>query len=172
MARGVSGMPMLEGVDGAIAALKLAQKTFIDNFALKVRRVVELVHRGVLDRHPVWSGESIAAWRWYLDGAPKGSFKATEESFTETQRESFGHTGGMGLGGEPRRAAATAEVEGQLAILSMASKDPWHKYILSNSHPRTLQLEYGELPTTVRSRSPGGMVRITEAEVISMIGSF
>jgi hypothetical protein len=161
-------MPVL-GIEAAIAALTAAQVEFIATFSVKVRQVVNQVHKGVLSRHPVWSGESISAWHWSSDGVGGGEGAAAEQKYSKEQIATFGHTGGAALGSEPMRAQATAAVDAEVSNL-VNPADPFHEYVLSNDNPRTEMLEYGELPTSKRSRSPGGMIRITESEVQAMIG--
>lgn len=161
----------LLGVEAAIAALTEAQNQFIAKFAINVRKIAEHVHRGILDRHPVWSGESISAWHWTVDGSGGGGGSSIEKkSYTKAESEQFGHTGSMPLGSEPMRASATANVENEFSSMQISPDDPFHIYIMSNDNPRTEMLEYGEIPRTSRSRNPGGMIRITEAEIQSMIG--
>lgn len=162
---------MLTGISQAIAALNAARDDFILKLSISVQRVISKVHEGVIGRHPVWSGESISAWHWGTDGVSGGGGSTKRTKYSRAQREAFGHTGSLPVGSEPMRAQATSVVNAEHQSLKVSAKDPFHKYILANNHPRTEMLEYGELPTSARSRSPGGMIRITQSEVAAMIGT-
>lgn len=163
---------MLTGVARAIAILKKEQESFIMKFSISITKVLTKVHRGILDRHPVWSGESISAWHWGIGvGAGAGGGGRPDHEYTPHERERFGPTSSMPVGSEPMRAAATAGPEASFRALRVDPQNPFHTFVFSNNNIRTEQLEHGLLPKSSRSRSPAGMVRITQSEIEAMMST-
>jgi hypothetical protein len=125
-----------------------------------VIKAVNFVHEGVTDRTAVHTGQSLRNWQW-TQGTPY-SGELPDPGGVEP-----GQTSRMTIGSEPRRPAAQADSDASKDALDF--KNPFDVYYLTNNHKEIIELEYGRLPTPDRSRNPAGMVRITFAELETVI---
>lgn len=155
---------MFTGISEAISALTTAKETFLIKFAVAIRESINIVHNGVLIKTPVWSGETINNYHWGVDSMSGGGLRAAVGSGDP------GATSSMALGSEPRRGPNTAGVNAEKSSLAITKNNMFHEYILYNMHPKAEDLEYGMLPEPGRSRSPSGMIRLTEAELMARLG--
>lgn len=137
--------------------------------AMLVKFAVSLNDK-LLARTPVWEGTTLRNWQWSL-GSPKRSVKQAEGQGIEP-----GPTNMMALGAEPRRGANESAQRADFAVFlstlmaSPASKVP--NIFLTNPAPNAMAVEYGELPSPDRSRTPsGGVLRLALAETLTAMGA-
>jgi len=129
-----------------------------------LRAVTKVVHRSLLAKTPVYTGETVRNYILTMD-SPHGGVVFPPIGIQDT-----GPTNSMSLGTEPRRAAneaASLATQGNLNL-----SDPFKKIFISNASPAVAGLEMGLLPPPpLRSRSPQGMFAITLMEVSARLSS-
>ncbi|MEQ8308005.1 MAG: hypothetical protein RIA09_15720 [Hoeflea sp.] len=143
----------LGGVDKFLKGLEESLKLPEELIRMKLNYALPFVHEEVTSKTPVWSGKSLRNWVWSMD-APNSS--APKEALGSMPP---GPTNSMPLGSEPRRPVNQAAADASFAAIS--TRDPFRQFWLSNNSENIEGLEYGQLPTPGRSRSPKGMVRVT-----------
>lgn len=132
-------------------------------------KIVMALTKKVLDRTPVWEGETIVNWQWSI-GTPTSSH--VEEVRTPAKPGTTNHGGTPAPpSGEPRRAANEAVVYANMrrALEQSAGRivDLW----LVNNGSIAGLVEYGGAPTPESSRQPAGMLRIAVREVMRGIST-
>lgn len=148
-------------IQAVIGRLRGAGDRFAAPVGARIAKVTAEVTKGVLSRTPVHTGKAIGNFVW-SQGTPRFQNAPAAGSGDP------GPTGSMPLGSEPRRPANEARVWATHAKLKF--KRPFGRYYLANGDEKINDLERGLLPTPDRSRSPGGMIEITVAQVKARMG--
>lgn len=145
-----------------IRALDQYERRFERMFRTRVRMLMSEGMRRMLARTPVHSGQAamnyVASVGAPASGVVKKGFKPVEA------------TNDLPLGIERLRKRAEAI---SLATLSGVDyTDPFQNFFITNSTPHIGGLEYGALPSEPYTpRSPSGMFRITNQELIALLSS-
>ena len=144
-------------------SIETKHKTMLVKFAVRM-------NDKLLANTPVWEGTTIRNWQWSL-GSPQRTVKPAEGQGIDP-----GHTNAMALGTEPRRAvnegAQKADFMVFLSQLASAPAGKLPNIYLTNPAPNALAVEYGELPTPERARTPrGGILRLAMAETLTAMGA-
>lgn len=129
-----------------------------DDLVERQHQIVILLTQKILERTPVWMGDTVANWRWSV-GSPDETVERSPASGPP------GETNSMPLGVEPRRAASEAVAKRSMtAILSINTPEVLY---LTNATDSVLGIEYGFLPSAERSRVDGskGVVRLAIEEI-------
>ena len=145
-----------------INGLEQYERRFVRMFRSRVRMLMSEGMRRMLARTPVHTGQ--AAMNYVASaGAPVGG--SINKGYTPVEP-----TNALPLGAERLRRRAEAV---SLATLSSVSyDDPFKDFYITNSTPHIAGLEYGVLPhDPYTPRSPSGMFRITNQELILLLSS-
>lgn len=131
-----------------------------DDVASHIEKVVRTLHSELMAATPVYSGEAVSAW-----------VASTAPTTTRPQHSTAGDPGptsGMPLGAEPRRAANEAIARQSLSSIDFTQ--PLSVAYVQNASPHIIALEYGELPSEERSRTPAlGIVETAIAATVQKI---
>ena len=130
--------------------------------ATRIINAARFVHQSLIDKTPVWEGQTVRNYIMTLDVGYSGKIDPIGEGAT-------GQTSKMGLGDEPRRAenASAALETGSILTLDNA----FSRILITNNSDNVAGLELGQLPDSGRSRSPNGMFAITLEELLSRLNS-
>lgn len=152
------------GVTQAKKVLEKSRKDFIRKFANKIALSTQYVHHSVTDLTAVWSGKTLANWRWSV-GAVDSSVR---EPVGGTGYKSYGHTSSMSLGSEPMRNANQAIADASFRMMKVDKDNPFQLYTLSNPWFVASLMEAGAAPDKNRART-AQMVRITKTGLVDYI---
>ena len=125
---------------GSLDYIYVAMK---DQVADHLKTVTTTLHNELMAGTPVHSGEAVAAWI--------ASDTPTSARPKHSTAGDPGPTSGMALGSEPRRAANEAIARQSLATVDFATADVVY---IQNHAPHIIALEYGELPSEEKNRTP------------------
>lgn len=120
------------------------------------RKLVQL-NELILERTPVWEGDTIHNWRW---SARRPNYEHADPIEVPG---SPGHTNKMALGDEPRRKANERRPRQSLAG-ALRAKQIVDIY-LTNTSESAVDLEAGLLPTRAQFRGQRGFVSLSLREV-------
>jgi hypothetical protein len=133
------------------------------NIAATLKAVCETIEDEVLKRTPVYTGETVANFQWTQGSPFTGNIKPRGSSEP-------GITNKMELGEEPRRIIN--ERISRQSLKKINFSDFSKSIHLRNNTPYFNELEYGELPSSERSRTPaGGILRGALAVVKAKFGN-
>lgn len=119
---------------------------FERDVAAHMERLVTTLHSELCDATPVNTGEALSAWT--ASAAPTSA---------RPKHSTSGNTHGtndMPLGSEPRRPANEAIAKQSVAAMDFSK--PLAVAYIQNHAPTIVALEYGELPSEEKSRTPPG----------------
>lgn len=147
----------LSGVSSFITALEKQKEVPVKHIRKIVETCVFVLHEGITERTPVWSGRSLRNWVWTMD-------QPNTQVFEEIDNGPPGTTSQMQIGSEPRRAPNQSASD--KTVLDLSFRNPYRQFWLSNNSESIIDLEYGNLPTPAMSRQPAGMVRVTMQDLL------
>lgn len=144
---------------------KLEKRVFDRVIEHRARIVLALTIK-VLERTPVWEGETIVNWQWSINTPATGRL-------TEINNGPPGHTNSGGQptppSGEPRRGP-NQDVAMQSAVTTLArARNSLADLYLTNNGTIAGLIEYGGAPTPETSRQPAGVLRIAIREIMAGI---
>lgn len=134
------------------------------NLGKRLTIISKIAHKSLIDKTPVYTGQSVRNFIMTMDNPNQGSAKAAIGSGPT------GSTNSMSLGSEPRRGANMAAALATQSSLDFSN--PFRRMIITNSSPAISGLERGQLPGKGKtSRSPRGMFAITMQEISERVRS-
>ena len=143
-------------------SLKDISPRYQKRVAERIVNIARFVHKGLIDRTPVWEGQTVRNYIMTIDSGFSSKLEAIGS-------EPTGQTSKMGLGSEPRRLENEAAALDSGSVLSV--QNAFSKIYITNNSDNVSGLELGQLPDAGRSRSPNGMFAITLEEAISKLNS-
>jgi hypothetical protein len=154
---------LIQNRDALFAAIDADVAKGIKKFANLVDMTTNAVHYSLMEKTPVFTGETVRNYIW-TEGTPFGGLAKA------IGNQPPGPTNSQPLGTETRRPAN--EVAATITLENLSFVNPFKKYFVTNNSPSVGGLELGKLPGNgKRSRSPNGMFLITEQVVNSKIKS-
>lgn len=124
------------------------------------------VNERLLARTPVWEGTTLRNWQWSLRSPKKSVLLA------EGQGIPPGPTNQMALGSEPRRGVNEEAQRADFAIFlsELMAQPKVPNIFLTNPAPNAMAVEYGQVPSPERSRTPaGGVARMAVYEALAVM---
>lgn len=158
---GLDASQFLRSIDKFEKQIDKKYRAFLIKFAVRL-------NDKLLANTPVWEGTVIRNWRWSVSAPARGVLPPEGDAIPP------GPTNTMAIGAEPRRAAnVSAQKEDFTRFLGQLATAPRIDNIfLRNNAPHALELEYGQLPSPSRSRTPsGGVLRLAVLETLTAMGA-
>ena len=145
-----------------LSGLIREEKAFVDQFRVRVERIMNVAMRRLLARTPVNTGRAVMNYV-ATSGKPYGG--AVIAGFAPVEA-----TNKLPLGAEQLRGQAEAVALATLAQVDYSN--PFQEFYISNRAPHIAGLEDGEYPAAPYvPRSPEGMFRVTLQRIADMLQS-
>lgn len=153
-------MPYVRNRKEIETKVRASMAKFQQRLGAGIKEVCFEIDETIKAHTPVNTGKAVRNYIWSV-GTP------SRVVYDPIDNGPPGPTNSMALGTEPRRGPN--EDASRETLLALDFSNPFQSFILSNNADDIEGLEYGELPTAERSRSPNGMFGLTQNFISELV---